>query len=184
MPTQEEEDKVVMICNTLIEPKIQRLDEMSQSAEIDVTEMKQILSALIGFQAGIVNCFDFDHGTDLPIPDGYESVITAAYPTTRIGERIGLAQKIGHIPAKIFGVLKRVLAKLEEEDKTSDNRTLHWIFSAMTFCFNFKPKFAQNVLHHVDHYRRLYGLYRLQKVKNINDKLYYKTGFFNAVRGL
>lgn len=49
VPTTVEEDTVVDICTTLIEPKIERLEEMVQT-EIDVTEMKQILSALIGFQ--------------------------------------------------------------------------------------------------------------------------------------
>ena len=49
VPSAAEEEAVVKICQTLIEPKLERLEQMV-SEGVDVTEMKQILSALIGFQ--------------------------------------------------------------------------------------------------------------------------------------
>lgn len=164
IPTDEEEAKVVEFTKNLIDPKIDRLEEMANT-EVNIMEMKQILSALIGFQAGIVNCFEFDHGQSLPVPDGYESVITGDAPTTRIGHRPFLAEKIGYIPARLFSALQKVLKRLENDGNISDNRTLHWIFTTMSFCFNFKPRYTQNLLQHVDHYKRLYGLYRLQKYR-------------------
>lgn len=162
VPTREEEEKVVEICEKLIEPKIARLKEMALEG-IEITELKQNLAALIGFLAGIVNCFTFDHGEEIPVAPEYKSVITDPLPCINTGRDKFLAEKIGHIPRKIFEALQEILKKLESEERTSDQRTLHWLFTTMYFCFNFKSKNTQSLIHHVDHYKRLYGLYRLQK---------------------
>ena len=163
VPSREEEEKVVEICSKLIEPKILRLQKMAEEG-VEITELKQNLAALIGFLAGIVNCFTFDHGEEIAIAPEYASVVTGPLPCIKTGRDTFLSEKIGHIPKKVFEVLQGILAKLESEERTSDQRTLHWLFTTMYFCFNFKSKNTQSLVHHVDHYKRLYGLYRLQKV--------------------
>ena len=60
VPSEAEEETVVTICKTLIEPKLERLEQMV-SEGVDVTEMKQILSALIGFQATVTKFRSFNY---------------------------------------------------------------------------------------------------------------------------
>ena len=163
-PSQQELEMVVGIFEKRLVPCIEKLNEMAKNG-VDLVVMKQQIAVIIGCLAGIMNNVKFDHGENLPTVEGYESVLSDKSYTLNTTQQPYLTEKLAHFPQKIFHALKNVLSKLEEEKHISDHRTMHWILLAMNFTFNFRPKMFVHFPHHVDHYKRLYGLYRLQQHK-------------------
>lgn len=163
-PTQLELDTVVDIFESRLQPCIDKLNDMGANG-VDLVVMKQNIAVIIGCLAGIMNSVNFNHGAKLPPVKGYESVLPDHMPTIKISQHPFLEEKLADFPQQVFGALTKILQKLEEENNISDHRTMHWILTAMNYCFNFRPKMTQNLQHHADHYKRLYGLYRLQQHK-------------------
>ena len=105
----------------------------------------------------------FDHGANLPVEKEFKSVLTGEFPTTYLHESQHMKQKLGHLPSKIFGLMRSLLDRLEEGEDVSEYRILRIILMTMSFCFNFKPRNANSSLSMTDHFKRMYGLHRIQK---------------------
>jgi len=74
-----------------------------------------------------------------------------------------MKSKLGHLPSRIFSLMRALLDRLEESGDVSEYRILRIILMTMSFCFNFKPSNASSSLSMTDHFKRMYGLHRIQK---------------------
>jgi len=182
-PSKEEEEQIVNLANEIIEPSLAELEKIiSTDGEPDIIRIKQIISIIIGFLSGIQTSFIFDHGENLPIENhDYDSVILGEFPTTYSHQSEFLKSKIGHIPSKTFKLMTSLLTKLEQQGDVSEYRILRILFLTMSFCFNFKSRNGHNSISTTDHFKRIYGLHRLQKPRTYPYVVYEYRGYHDLL---